>query len=187
MLQIQKALLMKRFTQLILLFLCPLMCNTLIAEESIEGAFGKFLGDYFDPKSATGKSALTDGTPMYRFNPKNPYRAFNSYFVMITPKSNRIFSIWAIGGFDNSSKAKNEQSVLLKVLESKYGSKGKQDLFSALYDSESINHGDRYILTKVSGVFDVTLEVRYYDKKLKEVAEEERLEIESNKVDSSGL
>ena len=60
-------------------------------------------------------------------------------------------------------------------------------MFSALDDSESIDHGDRYILTKVSGVFDVTLEVRYYDKKLKEVAEEERLEIESNKVDSSGL
>ena len=177
---------MKIFNQLIL-FLCFLMYNPLIAEESIEGAFGKFLGDYFDPESAIGKGALTDGTPMYRFNPKNPYRAFNQYYVMITPKSNLIFSIWGIGDFDSSPKAKNEQSVLLKVLESKYGRKENQDWLSTLYDKESIDHGDRYILTKVSGVFDVTLEVRYYDKKLQEVAEEERLEIESNKVDSSGL
>jgi len=45
------------------------------------------LGQKFDPEKAIGTSSLTDGTPMYQFNPEKPFRSFTKYFVMITPTS----------------------------------------------------------------------------------------------------
>jgi hypothetical protein len=50
-----------------------------------------------------------------------------------------------------------------------------------------IDQGDRYVITKVSGFTNVTLDVRYYDNALTKQAEKERLELEAKKVDSSGL
>ena len=155
--------------------------------ERIEGAFGMKLGDVFDPAKATGKGSLTDGTPMYQFAPQKPFRSFKRYFVMITPKTNRIYSIWGIGDFENTPTAQKEQALIMEILKQKYGDKKKEGLLEAMTDAKQIDQGDRSVMVKVSGMMDVTLEIRYYDDTLKDVAEKERLEIEAKKVDSSGL
>lgn len=153
----------------------------------IEGAFGMKLGAIFDSKKAIGKGELTDGTVMYQFAPSNPFRSFKKYYVMITPKTHRIYSIWGIGNFDAQAKAEKEQMLILELLNKKYGSQKKEGLMDSLYDVKQVDQGDRSVVVKISGIMDVTLDIRYYDDKLRTQAEKERIELESKKVDSSGL
>ena len=156
-------------------------------QEEITGAFGINLGNNFDPSSAIGKRELTDGTPMYPFSPKKNFRSFSRYYVLITPKTQKVYSIWGIGSMENDPTCKKEQQLLMAILQKKYGKKEKKDLFSSLYDTEMIDQGDKFILTKCSGFTDVTIDIRYKDQKLEKLAENERIKLESEKLDSSGL
>jgi len=171
------------------LVLAILLCliQNATAEEKITGAFGMKLGDIFDPASAIGTGSLTDGTPMYRFNQKKGFRSFSRYYVLITPKTNKIVSIWGIGDIENYPLCKKEQQLIMAILQDKYGKPEKKDLFSRLYDVKMISQDDRYIMTKCTGFSDVTIEIRYGDNKLENLAENERIELESKKLDSSGL
>ena len=54
-------------------------------------------------------------------------------------------------------------------------------------DVETIQSDNRKIITKCSGYSDVTIDIRYYDNDLKSIAEKERIELESEKLDASGL
>ncbi|MES2706110.1 MAG: hypothetical protein V4726_05840 [Verrucomicrobiota bacterium] len=157
------------------------------AQEKIESAFGKKLGDAFDVKKAVGKGALTDGTPMFQFAPEKPFRSLKKYFVLVTPTTNKIYCIWAIGGAANTEAGKKEQAVIMALLEKKYGAPVKPDLSDNLYDLKKIIQGERMVMTKVTGITDVTLELRYWDFALKEVAEKERIAIEAAKAGGDGL
>lgn len=161
--------------------------STTNAEEKITGAFGVELGQTFNPQEAIGKGSLTDGTPMYQFSPKNKFRSFSTYYVSITPKTHKIYSIWAIGNMENDPSCKKEQALVMAILQKKYGKMEEDQLFSSLYDIKQIDQGDRYVLTKCSGLGDVSIDIRYKDKQLEEQAEKERILLESEKVDSSGL
>lgn len=170
----------------ILLFItCTI--SSAYAGDKITGAFGVNLGDTFNPDSAIGKASLTDGTPMYQFKPANTFRSFSKYYALITPKSNKVYAIWGIGQMENDPTCKKEQQLIMAILQDKYGKQEKKDLFSSLYDAEMISQGDRYIMTKCSGFTDVTIDIRYKDNKLEKLAENERIELESKKLDSSGL
>jgi hypothetical protein len=155
--------------------------------EKIEGAFGKRLGDAFEPNSALGKGAMKDGTPMYEFTPQKPFRSFTKYYVLITPRTKRIYSIWGVGPTENTETGEKEQAVLMQILEGKYGPSEKEIPFISMDSIKQISHGSRLVLTKVEGIIDPTIQVRYYDDDLTTLAEKERVSIEGKKVDSSGL
>ena len=106
---------------------------------------------------------------------------------MITPKTNKVYAIWGIGTMKNTETAKKEQKVVMAILQEKYGKRDKKGLFDGIYDIERVDQGNRYVVTKVSGYSDVTLDIRYNDSKLSKLAENERILLESKKVDSSGL
>jgi len=176
----------KRFFVLVsVLFLS--ISSSVSAEEKITGAFGLELGQTFTPQDAIGKGSLTDGTPMYQFSPKKKFRSFSTYYALITPKTNKVYSIWGIGNMENDPSCKKEQALVMAILQKKYGKEEKEQLFSSLYDIKQVDQGNRYILTRCSGFGDVSLDIRYKDKKLEKQAENERIILESEKVDSSGL
>ncbi|MFZ2279914.1 MAG: hypothetical protein WAW39_19105 [Prosthecobacter sp.] len=158
-----------------------------LAQDKIEGAFGKKLGEIFNPSSAIGKGELTDGTVMYQFKPEKPFRSLKTYYVLISPTSNQIYSIWGIGSTANAATGKQEQAVLMELLTQKYGSSEKEGITDALYDRKQISQGPRQILTKVTGFSDVTIEIRYTDIELAALAEKERLVIEAGKANGAGL
>ena len=162
-------------------------CVSVFAADKIEGAFGKKLGDVFDPASAIGTSKLTDGTPMYEFSTTNGFRSFKRYYVMITPTTKKIYSIWGIGTAENTESGKKEQALVMEIIQEKYGAKQKAGLLDSFGDVNRIDQGTRYIITKVSGFTDITLDIRYYDLDLEKIAEKERLVEEAKKVDKSGL
>jgi len=158
------------------------------AAENISTAFGVRLGDVFDPTSAIGEHSLVDGTPMYRFDPgHNSFRSFEDYYVLITPTTRRICAIWAIGKVTNAATGQKEQAVVMNLLEGKYGKRDEQGLLHSLYDTELIDQGNRSVMVKVTGFLDVTIEIRYYDRKLQDLAESERIELEGSKTDDSSL
>jgi hypothetical protein len=157
------------------------------AADKLEGAFGKKLGDVFDPSSAIDTSKLTDGTPMYEFSTTNDFRSFKRYYVMVTPTTHKIYSIWGIGNVENTEAGQKEQAVIMELLKQKYGTEGKQGLLDTMGDVKRISQGSRYVLTKLSGFLDVTLDIRYYDADLEKVAEKERLAEETKNADKSGL
>jgi hypothetical protein len=157
------------------------------APDNIEGAFGKKLGEVFNPDYAIGTSKLTDGTPMYEFSTPNGFRSFKRYYVMITPTTHKIYSIWGVGSVENTEAGQKEQAVLMELLRQKYGSEEKQGVFDTIGDVKRIDRGNRYIVTKISGFSDVTLDIRYYDGDLAKLAEKERLATEAKTADKSGL
>ncbi len=171
----------------LLVLLSLIATQPVAAADPIEGAFGMTLGSEFDTSTAIGKNSLTDGTPMYQFAPESPFRSLSSYYVLITPKTRRIYSIWAIGSFPNDESAKKEQAVIMELLTQKYGQGKGDNPFMSFADVKQIDQGDRSVLTKVSGFMDATLDLRYYDDTLRELAEKERLEIEASKADARGL
>lgn len=153
----------------------------------IDGAFGISLGDSFVETNAIGKNETTSGEPMYQFEPKNPHEAFTRYYVLTTPKTKKVYCIWAIAPAIELEKAKFNQDVVFKALTNKYGPGEKQGLFETMSDLKQIDQGNRYITVNVSGFGSGQLNLRYYDKALRDIAESERIAIESEKKDNSGL
>jgi len=158
-----------------------------IGADKIEGAFGIKLGDVFDPASAIGTSKLTDGTPMYEFSTTNGFRSFKTYYVLITPTTHKIYSIWGIGSVENTESGQKEQAVVMELLKKKYGVEEQQGVFDTIGDVKRIDQGNRYIITKLTGFVDVTIDIRYYDSDLDKLAETERIAAETKKTDDSGL
>jgi hypothetical protein len=54
-------------------------------------------------------------------------------------------------------------------------------------DVKRLEQGRRYIITKLNGFTDVTLDIRYYDGDLEKLAETERLSEETKKTDHAPL
>jgi len=153
----------------------------------IEGAFGKKLGESFDPNEAIGKNDLKSGEIMYQFLPEKPFRSLKDYFVLVTPKTNKIYAIFATGPIGSQQAAKAEQDLIVDILQKKYGKTDEQGFAEMLGDIKRISQGDRYISIGFSGIIDVDIWVRYVDHALRQSAEKERIELEGAKVDSGGL
>ncbi|MFC1524650.1 hypothetical protein ACFL6N_07660, partial [Thermodesulfobacteriota bacterium] len=105
----------------------------------------------------------------------------------ITPMTHKVYAIWGVGSIENDPTCKKEQALIMAILQEKYGKEEKEQLFSSLYDFKQIDQGNRYVMTKCSGFSDVSIDIRYKDKKLETLAENERIIMESKKVNSSGL
>ena len=153
----------------------------------IEGAFGEKLGDEFNPDSATDTNSLSDGTLIYEFSPPANFRSFDHYYVMITPQSHKIYGIVASGSFDNTDKARNEQAVVMEILKEKYGPEDAQGVADAVDNVERITQGTRLVTTKVSGLTDGRLDLRYFDSDLVQTAEQERVSTEVQNTDTNSL
>ena len=176
---------MKKVTSLILVLLS--ISSICLSQDPISAAFGIKLGSNFDVTSSIGSNSLTDGTTMYKFKTENPFRSFSRYYVLITPKTEKVYSIWGIGDIDSDAMCEKEQDLLMAILVKKYGEMSEQSLMSSLYDSKTISQGDKSVSTKCTGFSDITIDIRYYDHELKTLAEKERIELESDKLDASGL
>ena len=84
---------------------------------------------------------------------------------------------------DDDSTCEKEQALIMAIIKKKYGEIIKNPLSSR----QVIIQGNRAVSTECRGLFDVRLIISYLDTKLSELAENERIELESSNVDSSGL
>ena len=157
------------------------------ADEVIKGAFGKQLGDVISRAQVIGVSELTDGTPMYEFAPQSGLRSLTHYYVLITPSSRRIHSIWGRGAFQTTAAAANEQKVLVELLRRKYGEPDKEGFADRMDDSIWFTRGKRHICTRIVGFSNPSLEIHYVDAELREIGEKERVKGEVGKAGTPKL
>jgi hypothetical protein len=139
------------------------------AADKIEGAFGMKLGDTFDPSSAISVLEGKGGTPpSYQFNATNKFRSFKNYFVMVTPKTHRIYTIWAVGKIGDLQAGKEEQAKVMELLRKQFGN-------DETSTDMKIQQGNRLVATKLTGNTDVIIAIIYTDSDLKVLADKERL------------
>ena len=141
--------------------------------DNITSAFGMTLGDYFDPKTASGRTSLKNGKPIYGFAPTTAYRAFSRYYVMITPVTNRVYGILAVGTFGNTQEEVAEKRDLMNLLKSKYGDDFEDRSVEGLRHAEQLRRGSRYILVNKSRSIETSVDIRDYDLALRNLAEQE--------------
>ncbi len=151
--------------------------SSLSAEEKIIGAFGLKFGQTFTPQDAI--DVMGDS---YQFSPKKKFRSFSAYFVEITPKTHKVHSIAAYGKTEDDSSCEKEQALIVAILQKKYGKAHKDQI--SLNNLKYIKQGNRGIAIGCTGL---GVLITYSDLKLEKLAENERIALESGKVDSSAL
>src|SRR4051812_19765953 len=89
-------------------------------EGKIEGAFGKRLGEEFQPEEGTSESLDQGTTIRCRFNPKNPFQGLTDYFLELTPRTHRVCGILAVAPMPTEDDAWRLSTLLGIVLREKY-------------------------------------------------------------------
>ena len=142
--------------------------------EKITRAFGMKLGSSFNPSKAIEKGKTSNNTSIYRFYPKHHFRSFTRYYVSITPKTHKIYKIWATNLIKDSKKCKKEQEDIMLILEKKHGQLEK---IESIPNAKIINQGNRDITCICRESITYTIAIQYTDQKLTQLANKEKFEI----------
>lgn len=154
--------------------------------EEIEGAFGIKFGQVFDPTKTLGTQKSSTGEVLYALKVPTPNPFFDYYFVQITPKTKKIFQIWAQGKVPSLAEGKVRQDSLARTLESKYQT--QRGLLDSDY-ARILMQGDKSITVKTSRQTDGSfmLDLKYLDPNLKEEGRKEAVDSDVKNVNSKGL
>lgn len=166
--------------------------------KALDGAFGMQFGSTFDPSRATTVSKLDSGTPIYGFKPKKPYGAFKNYWVLITPKSHKVYEIWADGIPEINTKRDcfDEKDLIVTILRKKYRLRIEPvveieiTIFDRLINQSRARlvKGNKEVLMSCTAYHGYPeLEIRYIDKMLRNIAKKEQFDLDTKKADPSGL
>jgi hypothetical protein len=152
--------------------------------QKIQGAFGFYLGETFKPKSASDNMTIATGETLYRIKPKEKFRKFNTYYVLITPVGKKIYGIWAEVDLKNRPQAEREFKVVLTLLEKKYETKAAAGIIpSMLRKSIKINNRTITLSSSISG----EVKLHYTDDLLKAQADKEAVMQEAAKQSPNQL
>ncbi len=158
-----------------------------LAGEPIEGAFGRKLGDVFDPSSSIRTERAADGTPegapIYEFSPATRFGSFEHYYARITPATHKIWSLEAVRDVEDKEAAQREQAAIMQQLKEKYGVEKEIRNPNGMGEMRRSGQGRRYIETQLTGFIHVTLSVRCGDVDLMRaaVAEEDAAAVEPSR------
>jgi hypothetical protein len=148
------------------------------AGETIEGAFGRKLGDVFDPSSSIRTARTADGTPegapIYEFSPATRFGSFEHYYVRITPTTHKIWRLEAVRDVDDRDAAQKEQAVITQHLKEHYGIEKEGITHNGMGEHRSFGQGRCCIETQVTGLIHVTFTIRYSDIDLQRKADAEK-------------
>lgn len=158
------------------------------AVEKIVGAFGMEFGKKFNPSTATYTYKSKSNTSIsYRFKPKSGFRSFSTYTLSVTPKTGLIYRIIVWGDMQNLATCKSEQNVIMSILERKYGKAIEHDIGGDSIGNKRIDQDNMFVWTACSRGRGGRISIGYGDRRLRAQAEKERIELETEKVDASGL
>lgn len=158
-----------------------------LSAESVHGAFGMVLGAPFTPTEDPHTFTTLNGSRAYFFKPSQPSRVLDRYLVEVTPLTHRIHTIIAVGPKEDIESCEKDRSALLAHLTGKHGASFKWRPAQALpaegyYDIILQADQKRGIGVTCSGIGAITLQVIYVDDELSDLAEQERHELERERV-----
>ena len=172
---------MKKLSQLLVLtfiLFCLVGISYSKNENKIEGAFGYTLGNVLEIPEWYENA--------YTFELEKDFRLFKGGILWITPKTKRIYRIIVSGGVDYLSEGREEQRVLISLLNGKYGEKGKK-LFKDIGRISTMKKDNIRVIIGISGSHEFSVDIIYTDMELEKLAEEERIELETQDVDINML
>ncbi len=152
--------------------------------QKIQGAFGFYLGENFKPAAASDNTTIATGETLYRIKPKEKFRKFSTYYVLITPVGKKIYGIWAEVDLKNRPQAEREFKVVLTLLEKKYETKAAAGIIpSMLRKSIKINNRTITLSSSIGG----EVKLHYTDDLLKAQADKEAVMQEAAKQSPNQL
>ncbi len=169
-------------------FLFFILVSTIISfAQEITGAFGIKFGSLLKELNVIKASKTTDGDPLYMIDPPIKLKLLTEYYVMVTPISKKIYSVWGIDKKLKEKECITSLEAILKALERKYKTKRKE-IFSFFDTNYMISKGKVYVHVRCSNeLTDYTLYVQYYHRDLMEQAKQESIRLKSQQIDDSGL
>lgn len=183
----------------------------------IEGAFGQKLGGIFNLEKSLETNLYHDinggivqnpesflkGREPYFFKPTKELDGFDSYGVLVTPISHKIYRIYASGypsGDDITFQQRSKPvfQSLLQMLTGKYGSEEEsQNMMGALFGAEigaalkehRIRQENRTVTLSLAHCEDGYMRIMliYTDLELKKQAEDEEYQLKTPFINKSGL
>lgn len=162
------------------------------AVEPIEEAFGLKIGGEFVPAEGPDAFTTLNGIRAYYFAPESPSPFFTLYLVQITPITQLVHTVIAIGPGPDLPTCLRHRADLMPALTERYGkSFNFEPPAGPAYekDYEIILQADqkRGVGVTCGGNADVILQIIYVDDVLSDLAELERLQLTSEETDKMVL
>lgn len=157
------------------------------AVEPIEEAFGLTIGAEFVPADGPEAYTTLNGVRAYYFAPETPSPFFTLYLAQITPITHLVHTVIAIGPGPDLQTCLEHRANLMPDLTERYGeSFNFQPPAGPAYekDYEIILQADqkRGVGVTCGGNADVILQIIYVDDVLSDLAELERLQLQSEET-----
>jgi hypothetical protein len=150
------------------------LVSSLVKAPPIEGAFGIKLGQEYVEKNRNKITQAVRGIPSCYFSPTNRHSRLPEYMVLLTPKTQRVYSIWVLGYEDLSKKElRDDMNNLVASLEEKYGTFSKP---TQVENRRTISRDQKSIAVYID---EGRLQLLYTDDALAAQAMKERDELEN--------
>ena len=163
----------------------------IFATESGNSPIISFLGQKFGAKFNTANSKMEELPPNltgYTFSPEKIFRNFSKCYVLLTPKTRRIYGVYIQSKAETQSKADDEHRLCVKILEKKYRLTAKKENadFASEYHVIKFRNGLFIIATPI-GLTKFTTSIICVDNKMVELYGKEKYQLEMEKTDTSML
>lgn len=154
-------------------------CNTKNKQQNeqqvYKGSFGIDFGTVYDIKNT--KTITRQGELMYEITPPKKIEFFDKYYVAITPKTHKIYAIYAIKEYPDSSSRISSNDQLDDIMYKKYGA-GKYTSGNSSYFTD---YGFINISASIADLYKNPLEYYFLCTYVESLAEQERIQNIKNK------
>ena len=154
----------------------------LLSVEPVQGAFGFRFGAEFDPSDTPASFTTLNGNRAYFFMPLYPSQHFDRYLVQVTPLTNKIHTIIAVGPKASKEACEEDRAAVVDGLTAKHGASfrwmpARGVPFEGDYDIFLQPDQKRGVGVTCSEASVVTLQLIYVDDDLTNSAELERQQV----------
>ncbi len=120
-----------------------------VPQHKIESAFGQTLGkDVVDALEEKRRNGLV----CIFYEPREKFRGFGNFNVMVTPRTRNIYWIECFQTFNSKAEALEEQAAILKIYEEAYAGRFKKAPASLAENDYTLFQGDRSVSVSVDQV-----------------------------------
>ena len=155
--------------------------------KKLDGICGIKFGTVFEKKNALKIGKLTNGEPYFAIRLEKYFMGFKDVNVLLTPKTNRIYSICMSKDFSEGAEAEEEFKKVNAVLEKHYNCESKSWGIVFGGKQQKFEFKDATILLRVINLMGGKLEIIATDSILEKVAQKEAEKIAIDTTDTSTL
>ena len=122
--------------------------QAIAGQPPIDVSHGVRLGESFDPAQAIDKREASYGDKtLYEIDPKERARDLGRVYVAITPDDHKVYEIWAIKHFKNSTPCRELRDDMFDTLKARYPDARTERAMMSPDGRRSVIKGDTEIST----------------------------------------